>query len=67
MTGSLAILTDCADLSAFRIRGRSGKPVNPPDPQTTEIQVKLVALAGKWVVQDYDELPTRGCEPTAVS
>ena len=61
-TASTASVSDCADLSQFRIRDRSGKPVNPPDPKTTQIDLKLVLQAGKWIVQSYDE-SSRGCTP----
>lgn len=62
VTGTVALLTDCADLSALRVRNSSGQPVNPPDPKTTQISVELVLQAGKWVVRKYDE-NVRGCTP----
>lgn len=64
VNGSMASLIDCADLSQLRIRNRSGRPVNPPDPKTTQIQVGLVLQGGKWLVRIYDET-VRGCRPGA--
>lgn len=65
VTGAVAQLTDCADLSALRVRNSGGKPVNPPDPRTTQISVELVLEGGRWLVQKYDE-SVRGCKPSTV-
>lgn len=62
ITATSATLTDCADLSELRIRNSGGKPVNPPDPKTTQVEVELVLQSGKWIVKNYDET-VRGCQP----
>jgi len=60
--GPVATVTDCADLSGLRVRDSGGRPVRPPDPQTTQIRVELASQGAKWLVRSYTEVG-RGCRP----
>lgn len=60
VTDTTATVTDCGDFSQSRVLNAQGKPVNPPDPQTTSVEVKLNKVNGAWIVATYDE-PGRGC------
>lgn len=64
ITGPVAILSECADLAELVIKDNSGKPVGPPDPNTTKIRVEMALQGTKWLVKNYDET-ARGCEPEA--
>lgn len=64
ITGAVAMLSECADLAGLVIRDRSGKPVGPPDPKTTQIRIELALQGTKWLVKGYDET-ARGCTTPA--
>lgn len=55
-----ATVQECADMNGSRVLDAQGKPVNPPDPHTTTIQVTLNRTASGWIVVTYEETG-RGC------